>query len=144
MSSTDQRPIPPPIELVRDKETVVIVSSRKPIAVYFSRAILLVEKQILFDTKSSKTNGLRIEFVACGGAISRCQQVARYVMQALLGKYRYLVTNLEKSQTLNKAAVLVNDAVHSAVQEEEENAFDIQQRQKHMDQIRIVITGVSS
>ena len=143
MPSTNPRPLPPPVELVRDKQSVIIVSSRKPVAVYFSRAMSLVEKQILPDKKSKVTGAMRIEFVACGGAISRCQQVARYVIQALNEKYRHIFSNVSKSVSFNKGIVVVNDAVHVPADGEEENAFDVQQERRQVDQIRISISAVA-
>ena len=141
MPSTNPRPLPPPIELVRDKQSVIIVSSRKPVAVYFSRAMSLVENQILPDKKSKASSVMRLEFVACGGAISRCQQVSRYVTQALVDKYRHICSNVSKSVSLSKGTVVVNDSVHIHADGEEENAFDVQQERKQVDQIRISISA---
>jgi len=140
---THQGPLPPPVDLVRAKDTIVIVSCRKPVTVFFSRAMSLVDEQVISYAKSQKNRTLRVELVACGGAIGRCRQIARYTAQALNDKYRHIVSKVEKSTTINKAAVVVENPSYPTVdsQEEEENAFDVEHIRKELDQIRIVITG---
>jgi len=141
---TQLGPLPPPVDLVKAKDTIVIVSSRKPVTVFFSRAMSLVDEQMISYTKTKKNKILRIELVACGGAIGRCRQIARYTTQALNDKYRHIVSKVEKSTTIKKAAVVVENPLFTTAAdggEEEENAFDVEHIKRELDQIRIVITG---
>ena len=129
----------PPLDFVKQKDTVVIISSRLPPVVYFNKAITLLEAQILAKPSPNSKN-VSIELVACGGAISRCKQVARYVVQELKGKYKHLVTNVTKSATLAKESVCVQRNTYSdSNQVDEENAFDIIPDDRLVDQVRIRI-----
>jgi hypothetical protein len=124
--------------MVKCKDSTVIVSKNKPVVVYFNRAVKLLEKQILVQENESP---IRIELAACGGAIPRCQQLARYVTQLLNDKYRHLVVNVSKSTATKKASVSVTDSVHSGAKFTEENAFDIISAERLIDQVIIEISA---
>ena len=131
-------PLPPPTDLIRRKETTVIVSTNKPIIVYFNRAVKLLEKQILLGQSGSPVG---IDIVACGGAIPRCQQLARYVTQSLSDKYLHLVLNVVKTASRNVASVSVTDSLYSETKFQEENAFDVVTSQRQVDQMIITISA---
>lgn len=83
----------PPPDLVSGSDSVVIVSNKRPVAVYFDRTMKLVMDKVVSGEKGSS---FELTLVGAGGAISRCEQVSRYTIQALKTEYKHLVSSVEK------------------------------------------------
>lgn len=87
--------MPPPKSLVKS-DTTVIVSTKRPVVVYFDRAKEVLYARLL----DSRVEGPVEVFISgAGGAIPRCEQVARYLMQELQSKCKSIVRSAEKSVT---------------------------------------------
>lgn len=102
--------ITPPRSLVEAKEATIIVSKKRPVVVYFEKAMELVTSKILAPLPPGKTYpDIEIRLVGAGGAIPRCQQVARYVVQEVRKKFKHLIKTVEKRLEATKNAVSVID-----------------------------------
>jgi hypothetical protein len=83
----------PPRDLIRGSDSIIVVSSKRPVCVYFDKAMDEANSRMFSAVRGSV---VEINFAAAGGAISRCEQVARYTVQSLRTKYKHVVTNVEK------------------------------------------------
>jgi hypothetical protein len=86
----------PPLELIKGSDSIVVVSSKRPVCVYFNKIIDIASSRVFSAAKGSV---VEVKLTGAGGAISRCEQVARYTVQALKSKYKHLVTSVEKEIT---------------------------------------------
>ncbi len=98
----------PPIDLVNQSETVVIVSMKRPLCVYFDRVMDLVSKGVVSSIVEVPNNRypLEIRLGGCGGSISRCKQIARYSVRAIREKFKHQVKSVEKRVDISGVDVL--------------------------------------
>jgi len=99
MSVLRSADLAPPRDLATQTDSVVIVSSKRPVAVYYDRTIELVMAKVVAGGKGSNFD---ITITGAGGAISRCEQVARYTVQALKSQYKHLVKSVEKKKEISE------------------------------------------
>ena len=102
----------PPTSMVKETASVVIVSMKRPLCVYFDRLMELLSAKILAPLPPGiDYPPIEVEVVGAGAAIPRCNQVARYAVQELNKKYKHLIKSVRKMATETKAGMRVNDLV---------------------------------
>ena len=128
----------PPTELIEKDDSVVVVSSKRPVIVYFNKAMELVSGKILSPLPPGNSiPPLSIEFVGTGRAIPRCEQVSRYVVQEINKKYKHMIRSVEKRKT--KSTIEVSDT-HVADDVEDESAiFQMTNEKRSVNRISIQI-----
>ena len=104
--------LPPPKHLVND-ESVVIVSTKRPICVYFNRILDLVSSNIL----SKRNKIFQIVIIGSGGAIGRCQQISRYVLREIDSRYKSIVKSTTKKSHMGQelAPTYLGDSIYDMV-----------------------------
>ena len=129
----------PPVDLIKKKESVVIVSNRKPPCVYVRRVLSILEKTILIPTEGKKNEVRRteLELTGCGAAVNRCEQITRYVKQQLLSKYKHFVKHVVVSKSRTND-ICVTDYSNPSCNDEE-NAFDLERKERIIDRISVMI-----
>lgn len=129
-----QHSMAPPVEYVRDSNSVVIVSMRRPLCVYFDRCMQIVSGRILDFQKSNQE--VTITIVGAGAAISRCQQLARYVLREVRTKYKWLVKSAGKR--VESGSVAVQDLLLADLTED--SIFDAQEQTRLVGSVKILLS----
>jgi hypothetical protein len=117
--------IVPPIEKIKDKESVIVVSNKKPPCVYVTRALNLIQKSVMVPSGEKRTadRQFQLELTGCGAAINRCEQICRYIKQQLLTKYKHFIKGV--SSTKSKMSDIHVFDYSRPEDDTEENAFDL-------------------
>ena len=80
----------PPVSLVKGtKSNVMIISTKKPVVVYFKKALMALQQNIIEGFEKQVERGedvVEYRIVGAGAAIGKCKQIARYVMRAIKEK----------------------------------------------------------
>lgn len=102
--------ISPPFELVNQPESVVIVSMKRPLCVYFDRVMDIVSKGVVSRISSTgKKDPLVVTITGCGGSIPRCKQIARYAVRTIQQKFKHQVKSVGKEIEISQEGIEVMD-----------------------------------
>lgn len=118
MGNLRSETLAPPKDLVNSYDSVVIVSCKRPVCVYFDRFMELLKQKIF---KSNPGSTVEVELTGIGASIPRCEQVARYAMQQLRTTYKHLVKQVEKRKS--RSQVNLNDCALPDMIEDEFEAI---------------------
>jgi hypothetical protein len=114
---------------------------KRPVAVYFEKA-----KDLLFALLSDpKSRGpVEIVLTGAGGAIPRCEQVARYLVQEVKIKWKSLLKSVGKkvSRGTVSATEFKSGSAVETFQDEEELALNLTVQNREIATISITITIV--
>ena len=83
----------PPKGLIQHEDSVIVVSAKRPVCIYFDKAMALASKRII---QASTGSVVEVKITGAGGAISRCEQVVRYTIQTIQDKFRHMIRSVEK------------------------------------------------
>jgi hypothetical protein len=101
MALTRSKKLIPPMDLVSQSESVVIVSSKRPVCIYFERVQEILTERLF---SMSPGSSFQLKLTGAGGAISRCEQLSRYTMQSLKSKFQHIVKNTSKTSELGETS----------------------------------------
>ena len=113
MATVTTGPLVPPRSLFSDDNTLV-VSTKRPAVVYFTKLMEMISAKI---TAPAGVSVFEFRVVGAGAAIPRCEQVTRYALQQLRGKYKHLVKVAEKRT--EKSTTVANDLTVPEMVDEE-------------------------
>ena len=85
----------PPRDLLTTSDSIVVVSNRRPVCVYFERVMEVASKKIFGHASGTSFD---IVITGAGAAISRCEQISRYLVQELKTKYKHLLKSVTKQK----------------------------------------------
>lgn len=115
-----------------DKE--IRVSMKRPLCVYFDRAMKLIQSELLDSNLSPE---ICINFVGTGSAIARCTQVARYTSQQVSKRYACLIESVDKSKKISYVSVSALSTDDSTLTDE--TVFSMVETQKMIPRIDICV-----
>lgn len=92
----------PPKELIKSQDLAIVVSSKRPVCVYYDKAIDLASQRIISAPTGSIVD---LKITGAGGAIARCEQVARYTIQTIKDRFRHMIQSIDKTVTLGETEV---------------------------------------
>ena len=128
----------PPSELIQRKECVVIVSVKRPVIVYFEKAMELVSEKILTPLPPGiSIPPVSIEIVGTGSAIQRCEQVSRYVVQEINSKFKHMIKSVEKRKS--KSVIEISDLHVGNDLDDESAIFEMTSEKRSVNRISIQI-----
>ncbi len=138
MGNLRSETLAPPKDLVNSYDSVVIVSCKRPVFVYFDRFMELLKQKIF---KSNPGSTVEVELTGIGASIPRCEQAARYAMQQLRTTYKHLVKQVEKRKS--RSQVNLNDcAVPDMIEDEFEAILNASAVSRTVNTITITIQVV--
>ena len=127
--------LPPPKSLV-ESDSTVIVSAQRPVVVYFKKAKGILFSKLL-NPQADGGPVVEIKLVGAGGAIPRCEQVARYLVQEVKSKCKALIKSVEKS--VSKGSVSAQEFHLGEFDNEEEQALNMTVTDKQVSTVSISI-----
>jgi hypothetical protein len=128
----------PPSELIQRKECVVIVSVKRPVIVYFEKAMEMVAEKILTPLPPGiSIPPVSIEIVGTGAAIQRCEQVSRYVVQEINSKFKHMIKSVEKRKS--KSVIEISDLHVGNDLDDECAIFEMTSEKRSVNRISIQI-----
>ena len=122
----------PPRELIQDGNTVV-VSTKRPVVVYVNRLMEMIVSSV---TSPSTPTVVEFRVAGSGAAIPRCEQVARYAVQALQGKYKHVIKSVTKR--VEKGTTTATD-LHVPDMVDEEAIFHMTSARRTVNTVSYVI-----